>query len=83
MIFQVNEIQIPYWNIKSIFIDPKQKQNIKIEASGLPKEQVLLQYLDKPQEAVNKINEIIRQFKANYYAEYMNQQKVENTINQY
>lgn len=78
MIYQIREIQILYWNIKSVALDPKQAKCIKIEAGGLEKGFVKLEYLDNATEAVAAIQELIKRFKASYYADFYKQQKIDN-----
>jgi len=77
MIYQIKEIQILYWNIKSVALDPKQLKSIRVEAGGLEKGFVKLEYLDNAAEAVAAIQELIKRFKASYYADFYKQQKIE------
>jgi len=90
MIFQVSETNIPYWNIKGIETDNAGMENklfntgaIRIEASGTKKGFVKLEYIDYPEQVELKIQEIIRNFKANYYADYIKKQRIKSIAEQY
>jgi hypothetical protein len=80
MIFQLHETNIPYWNIKSIV---SKKDSIVIEAAGLKKGTIDLESVDNPAEELGKIQTIIRNFQANYYADYIKQQRIKNIAEEY
>jgi hypothetical protein len=81
MIFQLNEIKIPYWNIQNVETDDK-KRHVIIEATGIKNRSITLKFIDDPEKAVEKIKESVRHFKANYYADYVKRQRIKSIAEQ-
>lgn len=83
LIFQVHETNIPYWNIKSISVHQKKKDTISIEVAGVKNNAINLSCIDNANDASNKIQIIVRNFMANYYADYIKQQRIKNIAEEY
>lgn len=81
---QVKEMTIPYSNIvkvsfeKSIF----NTGNITLELSGMDKKEAKLKFINYAQQAVANIQRLIQDYKASYYAQYAENQRLGNITGQ-
>lgn len=72
-IMQTKDKTIPYANIAKITYKDRALLNtskITIDLTGTNKPNIELDFIDDAQEVVGKIQELVRDYKANYYAKY-------------
>ncbi len=82
-VIELGEKIIPFNNISRILIEKKSILNpekIIIELTGMKKNKIELKFIENPVEVANKINNLIRNYRAKCYAEYYQQQRIDNIL---
>ena len=85
-IMQTSSKSIPYVNIAKITYEDKSFLNtskITIELTGMKEPKLELDFIDNAAEVVRKIQELIQNYKANYYAQYSQKNKYQNIVDKY
>ncbi len=78
-IMQISNKTIPYANIAKITYEDKALLNtskITIELTGTKEPKIELDFIDNAEEVVGKIQELIRNYKADYYARYAQERRI-------
>ena len=82
LIVQVSDKTIPYQNIAKIGYEKKSVMvtaKIIIELTGTKESRIEIDFIDNPEEAMRQIQDAINKYRANYYAQYSQDYRV-NTI---
>ena len=80
LIMEVSRTEIPYANITKVNVDEPntiKNANIKIELTGMKKKNVVLQFIDNAANVAAGIQNIIDTYRANYYAQYAQDYKMQ------
>lgn len=84
-ILQTSKV-IPYANIAKITYKDKSFLNtskITIDLTGMKESKLELDFIDNAEEVVGKIQGLIQNYKANYYAKYSQDSRYQNIIDKY
>lgn len=85
-IMQISDKTIPYANIAKITYKNKPFLNtakIILELTGMKESKIELDFIDDAEEVVGKIQELIKDYRANYYAQYSQNYRFQNIIDRY
>lgn len=83
-IIQLKEQTIPYANIVKINLKKKSFVNaldLTLELTGLKEDKITIGFVDNAQQVVMMINQLIREYKARYYAQYTQNYSYQNIMN--
>ncbi len=83
LIMQVSETEIPYSNISSVSVGETntiKNADIKIELTGMKKQNMILKFIDNAAEVAGGIQNIINTYKANYYAQYSQDYRMKSIV---
>jgi len=82
-LIQHKEQEVPYANIAKITSEKKsflKPAEVTIELTGMKESKVAIKFLENPEEIVMKIQELVRQYRANYYAKYSQDYRYQNIM---
>ena len=84
LMIQVKEDMIPYSNIVKVSFEKAfpNTGNIALELSGMEQKEIKLQFIDNAVQAVANIQRLIQNYKASYYAQYAQDQRLGNIVDQ-
>ena len=86
LIIRISDKVIPYSNIAKITYDKKpflKTSKIVLELTGMKESKVEIDFIDNVEEVVNKIQELIREHRAKYYARYTEENRFQNIVDKY
>jgi len=82
-IIQISEQAIPYANIAKISYERKPFLNtskIILDLTGMKPDKLKMDFIDNAEEVVGKLHGLIREFRANYYARYAQDYRMQNIM---
>ncbi len=82
-IIQLKEETIPYANIVKISFNKKSIVNTSeliLELTGMKKDKVTIEFLDNAQQVAMQLQQLIRNYKSKYYAQYAQNYRYENIM---
>ncbi len=85
-IIHIKDKEVPYGNIPKITYEKKPFLNtskIIIELTGMKEKKIELDFIDTPEEVVRKIQELIKDYRAKYYAQYTQDYRYQNIMDKY
>jgi len=85
-ILQIHDKEIPYQNITKITYEKKpflKTSKVCFELTGMKENKITIDFIDNAEEVVQKIQELIREYRAKYYARYSNEYKYQNIMDKF
>ena len=86
LIFQITEKTVPFSNITRVSHQKKQFLNtskITIELTGMKEDKLELKFIDDAEEVLRELQDLIREQKARYYAQYTQDYGMQNIVDRY
>ncbi len=83
-VMQLNEQIIPYSNVTKISYEKKPFLNtaaITLELTGMKESRIIFNFIDEAEEVVEKIQNLIKDYRAQYYAQYTQDYRMQNIMN--
>lgn len=84
-IVHISDKVIPYANITKISYEKKPFLNtakIILDLTGMKQDKVTLNFIDEAEEVVSKLQELVREYRAKYYAKYSQEYRYQNIMEQ-
>jgi len=85
-ILHISDKTIPYANITKITYENKPFLNtakIIFELTGMKENKTEVDFIDNAEEIIRKIHELIRNYRANYYARYSQEYRYQNIMDKF
>lgn len=78
----IPDLEIPFSNISKVTFQKKALNTgtITIELTGMKEPKVEMKFIDNPEEVVNRIHQLIQEYRARYYAKYTQEYKIQNIM---
>lgn len=86
LIMQISDKTIPYANIAKVFYENKsflKTSKVVLELTGMKESKVEIDYIDDAQELIRKIQELVSNYRANYYAKYSQDYRYQNIMDRF
>lgn len=85
-VVHIHNKTVPYSNIAKITYKNRvflNTSNIILELTGMKENKVELSFIDNSEEVVKKIQDLIRRYRANYYAQYTQDYRYQNIMDRF
>lgn len=85
-IMQLSDKTIPYANIAKVSYESKSFLNtakVGLDLTGMKESKIEIDFIDDAQEVVKRIQELIANYRANYYAKYAQDYRYQNIMDRY
>jgi hypothetical protein len=82
-IFQAGKKETPYGNVTKVYYHEKPFLNtakIILELSGLRQSRMEMDFMDHPGEVAARLQELIREYRSKYYAQYSQQYRLDSIM---